>query len=106
MNKIKLILSAAATIAAGASLAALPAPLATNAVQTISSDALGALNGGEASFGFFVRFDKLPSSSSPTRFFDLKANKDGTLSLTLPAAADDLVGDMVFTSHGKVQKGK
>lgn len=87
-----------AVFAATAARAALPVPLVTNAVQAVDAAALAALNGGEASCGFHVRFDKLPSQGSPTPFFRLQADKDGALTLTIPAAADDLIGDMDFRS--------
>lgn len=94
----------AAAVAASAALAALPSPIVTNAMQKLDAATLAALNAGEASFGFYVRFDKLPSRGSPTSLFDLKADVDGNLTLVLPAAADDLLGDMAFQGQKPVSK--
>ncbi len=97
---------AAAILAAAAATAALPTPLATNATEAVSAETLAALNGGEASCGFFVRFDKLPSRGEPTGLFGLSADKEGYLTITMPAAPDDLVGDMSWQSKKPVEKGK
>ena len=97
---------AAAILAAAAAKAALPTPLATNATEAVSAETLAALNAGEASCGFFVRFDKLPSRGEPTGLFGLSADKEGYLILTIPAAADDLVGDMEYRSKKPVGKGE
>ena len=91
---------------ASAATAALPTPLATNATEVVSAETLAALNGGEASCGFFVRFDKLPSRGEPTGLFGLSADKEGYLTITMPAAPDDLVGDMSWQSKKPVEKGK
>ena len=91
---------------ASAATAALPTPLATNATEAVSAEALAALNGGEASCGFFVRFDKLPSRGEPTGLFGLSADKEGYLTITMPAAPDDLIGDMSWQSKKPVEKGK
>ena len=93
-----------AALAAAVAPAALPMPLATNAVQKLDDAALAALNSGEASCGFHVRFDRLPSRGSPTAFFRLQADKEGYLTLTIPAAPDDLIGDMEFRSLKPVKR--
>jgi len=90
-----------AALAAAVAPAALPMPLATNAVQKLDDAALAALNSGEASCGFHVRFDRLPSRGSPTAFFRLQADKEGYLTLTIPAAPDDLIGDMEFAPSSR-----
>ena len=102
---IKPALPMALAMAATAAMAALPTPLATNATEAAAAETLAALNAGEASCGFFVRFDKLPSRGEPTGLFGLSADKDGYLTITMPAAPDDLVGDMSWRSKKPVQKG-
>ncbi len=92
-----------ATFAATAAMAALPVPLVTEGASA-TSEALAALNSGEASCGFHVRFDTLPSQGLPTSLFSVKADKDGFLTLTVPAAPDDLIGAMDFRSKKPVTK--
>ena len=96
----------ALALMASVAAAALPTPLATNATEAVSAETLAALNGGEASCGFSVRFDKLPSRGEPTGLFGLSADKEGYLTITMPAAPDDLVGDMSWKSKKPVEKGK
>ena len=91
---------------ASAATAAMPTPLATNATEAVSAETLAALNAGEASCGFFVCFDKLPSRGEPTGLFGLSADKGGYLTITMPAAPDDLIGDMSWRSKKPVEKGK
>ena len=102
----KLIPTLALALMASAAAAVLPTPLATNATETVSAEVRSALNGGEASCGFFVRFDKLPSRGNPTSLFGLAADKEGILTLTVPAAPSDLIGDMSWRSKKAVKKGE
>ncbi len=54
----------ALALMASAATAALPTPLATNATEAVSAETLAALNGGEASCGFFDCHDMSPTRSS------------------------------------------
>ena len=105
MKKL-LLLSFLAVLFTAAAQGALPVPLVTNALQKADAEVLSAFNGGEFSCGFSVRFDKLPSRGVPTGLFGLSADKDGILSVTIPAAADDLIGDMTFSTKKAVKKNE
>ena len=60
----------------------------------------------EFSAAFWIRFDKLPSQGTPIGLFDLKADKEGFLTLRLFAQPDDFLGDFEMRSREPVKKGE
>ena len=89
---------------AGVAGAAMPVAVVKDGVA--AKDAAARLNDGEASAGLFVRFDELPSAGDPVGFFPLRADKDGYVYVTMPAARGDLIGPLEFKSKKTVKEGE
>lgn len=64
-----------------------------------------ALTKGELACTFDVKFGSLPSGGSVDGLFTLTADKDGVLTLELPAAPTAMEGDVRLFSSDKVTKG-
>ncbi len=99
-NTFWLFLALAGVTAALA--APLPVPLVTE--SSAAPDAIKRLDEAEVSAGFFVRFGRLPAEGSLCGLFRVAADKEGHVLLTIPAAREDLVGDMEYVSKKTVGK--
>ncbi len=65
-----------------------------------------ALNPNELAVGFWVRFDKLPSKGQPIGFVRCEADKEGYITVTLPAHPTQFHGDYELRSKRAVRKGE
>ncbi len=65
-----------------------------------------AMNPNELSVAFWVRFDKLPSKGEPIGLVRCSADKDGILTVTLPAHPTQFHGDYELRSKRAVRKGE
>ena len=103
MHKIAMAVAVAGIGLSGIALER-PVPVVTEAGA--GEDAVAALNRGEASFACEVKFGALPSEGEVTGLFGLKADAEGFVTLTLPAAKTALEGDVVMRSREKVAAGE
>ena len=93
--------------AAMTALAELPSPLFTSAAPPEDAGkTLAALDAGELACAFWVKFDTLPSKGAPTGLFELSADKDGLLTLTLGAKRTAMVGDFTCRTKTPVKAGE
>ena len=83
----------------------IPVPVFTGSEKDVSQ-VVAKLEKGEVACAFDVTFDSLPSTGSPTRLFDLAADKDGHVTLHLKAAPTALEGDFKATSPLTVKRGE
>ena len=65
-----------------------------------------AMNPNELSVAFWVRFDKLPSKGEPIGLVRCRADKDGFVTVTLPAHPTQFHGDYELRSKRAVRKGE
>ena len=75
-----------------------------DSVDTTNLAAVSSMSLDEMSAGFWVRFDKLPSSGSPTGFFECTAAKDGRITIRLPALPTQILGDYYMRSRDHIRK--
>ena len=102
-SKFIMLAAAAGVVLSGLALER-PVPVVTE--SGAAAGAVEALNRGEASFACEIRFGALPSEGEVTGLFGLKADAEGFVTLTLPAAKTALEGDVVVRSRETVAAGE
>ncbi len=89
------------------SAATLPPVFAFDSPDSVDAAGLTAVSSmsmDEMSAGFWVRFDRLPSSGSPTGFFDCAAAGDGKITIRLKALPTQILGAFHMRSRDGVRK--
>ena len=74
--------------------------------EKAAAKAAAELTKGEVACTFDVKFDSLPAGGKVDGLFTLAADKDGVVTLELPAAATAMEGDFRVYSSDKVAKGE
>ena len=96
----KALLFCAVAIASIAALAEMPKPLQH------TDDPEGRWNKGEIACSFWVKFDALPANGFADGLLPINADKDGRVSLTIPAAKTEFLNDYVVKSKARVGAGE